>query len=97
MKIKMLKKFIGQYIVLGLFVFFLVFSIITGFIFQFQKIREYKTEVAQLNSQIKDTKEEISKLEKTNKDVDLEDVARDKLGMVKQGEIVYKDLSERDN
>ena len=42
MKIKMLKKFIGQYIIVGLFVFFLVFSIITGFIFQINKIIEYK-------------------------------------------------------
>ena len=41
MKIKMLKKFIGQYIIVCLFVFFLVFSIITGFIFQINKIIEY--------------------------------------------------------
>ena len=76
MKIKMLKRFIGQYIVIGLFVFFLVFSIITGFIFQIKKINEYKTQIAQINKQIEDTKEEISKLEKITKDDDLEDLAR---------------------
>ena len=78
MKIKMLKRFIGQYIVIGLFVFFLVFSIITGFIFQIKKINEYKIQIAQINKQIEDTKEEISKLEKITKDDDLEDLARDK-------------------
>ena len=62
MKIKMLKKFIGQYIIVGLFVFFLVFSIITGFIFQINKIIEYKNQIAQINNKIEDTKDEISKL-----------------------------------
>ncbi len=97
MKIKMLKRFIGQYIVIGLFVFFLVFSIITGFIFQIKKINEYKIQIAQINKQIEDTKEEISKLEKITKDDDLEDLARDKLGMIKSNEIIYLDSSERGN
>ena len=96
MKIKMLKRFIGQYIVIGLFVFFLVFSIITGFIFQIKKINEYKTQIAQINKQIEDTKEEISKLEKISEG-NLEEVAREQLGMVKQGEIIYVDSSKRDN
>ena len=91
MKIKMLKKFIGQYIIVGLFVFFLVFSIITGFIFQINKIIEYKNQIAQINNKIEDTKDEISK------DDDLEDVARDKLGMIKSNEIIYLDSSERGN
>ena len=97
MKIKMLKKFIGQYIIVGLFVFFLVFSIITGFIFQINKIIEYKNQIAQINNQIEDTKDEISKLKKISKDDDLEDVARDKLGMIKSNEIIYLDSSERGN
>ena len=97
MKIKMLKRFLGQYIVLGLFVFFLVFSIITGFVFQIKKINEYKTQIAQVTSQIKDTKEEISKLEKLIKDDNLEDTARDKLGMIKPNEIIYMEMGERDN
>ena len=97
MKIKMLKRFIGQYIVIGLFVFFLVFSIITGFIFQIKKINEYKIQIAQINKQIEDTKEEISKLEKITKDDDLEDLARDQLGMIKSNEIIYLDSSERGN
>ena len=97
MKIKMLKRFIGQYIVLGLFVSFLVFSIITGFIFQITKINEYKDQIAQISSQIKNTKDEIIKLEKLSRDNDLELVARNELGMIKSSEIIYVDLSERDN
>ncbi len=97
MKIKMLKRFLGQYIVLGLFVFFLVFSIVTSFIFQINKIIQYKGEIAQINNQIEDTKEEISKLEKLIKDDNLEDTARDKLGMIKPNEIIYMEMGERDN
>lgn len=97
MKIKMLKRFMGQYIILGLFVFFLVFSIITGFIFQIRKVNEYKSQIVQINNQIEDTKEEISKLEKVCNEDDLEFMAREQLGMVKSNEIIYVDSSERDN
>ena len=97
MKIKMLKRFMGQYMILCLFVFFLVFSIITGFIFQFRKIKEYKSEIAQINSQIESTKEEINKLKKNLADNDLESSARNQLGMIKSNEIIYVDYSERDN
>ncbi|HBI93393.1 MAG TPA: septation ring formation regulator EzrA [Terrisporobacter glycolicus] len=97
MKIKMLKRFMGQYMILSLFVFFLVFSIITGFIFQIRKINEYKGQIAQINNQIEDTKEEISKLEKICKSNDLESAAREQLGMIKSNEIIYVDSSERDN
>ena len=97
MKIKMLKRFMGQYMILGLFVFFLVFSIITGFIFQVRKINEYKSEIAQINSQIESTKEEINKLKKNVADNDLESSARNQLGMIKSNEIIYVDYSERDN
>ena len=97
MKIKMLKRFMGQYIILGLFVFFLVFSIITGFIFQIRKVNEYESQIAQINNQIEDTKEEISKLEKVCNEDDLEFMAREQLGMVKSNEIIYVDSSERDN
>lgn len=97
MKIKMLKRFIGQYVIVGLFVFFLVFSIITGFIFQIKKINEYKTQIAQVNNQIEDTKEEISRLKKSNENNDLESMARNQLGMVKQNEIIYIDSNERGN
>ena len=74
-----------------------MFSIISGFVFQIQKINEYKAQIAQINDQIEDTKEEISKLEKLKNDDDLEEMARDELGMVKSNEIIYVDSSERDN
>lgn len=94
---KILKRFLPQSIVVGLFVFFLVFSIITGFIFQIGKLRDYKAEITRINNQIEDTKEEISRLEKLCNKNDLEEVARDQLGMIKPNEIIYVDSSERDN
>lgn len=94
---KILKRFLPQSIVVGLFVFFLVFSIITGFIFQIGKLRDYKAEITQINNQIEDTKEEISRLEKLCNKNNLEEVARDQLGMIKPNEIIYVDSSERDN
>lgn len=97
MKIKMLKRFMGQYVILGSFIFFLVFSIITGFIFQIRKVNDYKSEIAQINSQIEDTKEEISELKKSITENDLELVARNKLGMIKSNEIIYVNYNERDN
>ncbi len=97
MKINMLKRFMGQYMIVGLFVVFLVFSIISGFVFQVRKISEYKEEIAEINKQIEDTKEEISKLEKLKSDNDLENIARNELGMVKSNEIIYVDYDERDN
>lgn len=97
MKIKMLKRFMGQYVIVGLFVFFLVFSIITGFIFQIRKVNEYKSQIAKLNNKIEDTKEEINKLEKVFNENDLETAARNQLGMIKSNEIIYVDSSERDN
>ncbi|MEG0180426.1 MAG: septum formation initiator family protein [Terrisporobacter sp.] len=93
---KMIKRFLGQYVIVGLFVFFLVFSIITGFIFQIQKVKEYKSQIVEITNQIKDTKEEISKIGKTS-DGDLENIAREELGMVKSNEIIYVNSSERDN
>ena len=74
-----------------------MFSIVTSFIFQINKIIQYKGEIAQINNQIEDTKEEISKLEKLIKDDNLEDTARDKLGMIKPNEIIYMEMGERDN
>lgn len=94
---KILKRFLPQSIVVGLFVFFLVFSIITGFIFQIGKLRDYKAEITQINNQIEDTKEEISRLEKLCNKNDLEEVARNQLGMIKPNEIIYVDSRERDN
>ena len=82
---------------MDLIILLLVFSIITGYVFQIKKINEYKTQIAQVTSQIKDTKEEISKLEKSSKNNDLESMARNQLGMIKQNEIIYLDSDERDN
>lgn len=97
MKIKMLKRFMGQYVIFGSFIFFLVFSIITGFIFQIRKVNDYKSEIAQINNQIEDTKEEISELKKSITENDLEFVARNRLGMIKSNEIIYLNYNERDN
>ncbi|MGL4913281.1 MAG: FtsB family cell division protein [Romboutsia sp.] len=93
---KIRKRFWGQSIMIGLFVSFLVFSIITSFVFQIRKAKEYRAEIIEINNQIKNTKEEISKLEKTSGD-NLEKLAREELGMIKQNEIIYMNSDERDN
>lgn len=93
---KIIKRFWGQSIIIGLFVSFLVFSIITSFVFQIRKVKEYKAEIIEINNQIKDTKEEISKLEKTSGD-NLEKLAREELGMIKENEIIYVNSDRRDN
>lgn len=93
---KIVKRFWGQSIIVGLFVSFLVFSIITSFVFQIRKAKEYRAEIIEINNQIKDTKEEISKLEKSSGD-NLEKLAREELGMVKQNEIIYVNSDRRDN
>lgn len=89
----LMKKFSGQYLVILMFSIFLSFSIITGFIFQYVKIREYKAEISTINDSIKKTKKEIETLKNTNtKSSSLEEIARQRLNMVKPEETVYIDI-----
>lgn len=89
------KKFSGQFAVMSVFVFCICVSLITGFIFQLTKLKEYKGEIASLNKQISETKEEIKNLKKVDKTQDLETVARERLNMVKPDETIYIDMGRR--
>ena len=91
------KKFSAQYIMISIFVCFICFSLITGFIFQFTKLKEYKSEIASINNQIDETRAEIKKLKEENGSKDLEDLARERLNMVKPNETVYIDIGRRGN
>lgn len=89
------KKFSGQFVVISVFLLFICVSLITGFLFQLTKLKQYKSEITSLNEQIKDTKEEIKNLKKAYKTQDLETIARERLNMVKQDETVYIDMGRR--
>lgn len=89
------KKFSSQATVLGMFLVFVVCSLATGVLFQVTKVKEYKKEIASINKQIEDTKVEIAKLEKEKISHDLETSARNRLNMVKPGEIIYVDIKRR--
>lgn len=86
------KKFAAQIVVLKMFLVVLVFGMVSGTVFQFTKIKEYKKEIASLNNQIEITNQKIETLKKVD-DVtnieSLEDIARTKLKMVKPNEIIY--------
>ncbi|MGL4913007.1 MAG: FtsB family cell division protein [Romboutsia sp.] len=89
------KKFSSQIILVSMFLVFMVFGLLTGVLFQVTKANQYKTEIANLNKEIEDTKLEIKKLEKLGSSKDLETSARNRLNMLKPGEIVYVDIKRR--
>lgn len=81
--------------VMSVFVLCICVGLITGFVFQITKLKEYKGEIASLNEQINSTKEEIKNLKKVDKTQDLETVARERLNMVKPDETIYIDMGRR--
>ena len=89
------KKFSGQIIVVSLFLGISIFSMMTGFVFEYTKAKEYKKEIASLNKQLKKTEIQINSLKKDEKSYegDLEDIARKRLNMVKPNETVYVDIN----
>lgn len=89
------KKFSGQIIVISLFLGISIFSMMTGFVFEYTKSKEYKKEIASLNRQLKKTEIQINALKKDEKSYegDLEDIARKRLNMVKPNETVYVDIN----
>ena len=89
------KKFSSQIMIVSMFLVFMVFGLVTGVLFQVTKVDQYETEIANLNKEIKDTKAEIKKLEKVGSSQDLETSARNRLNMLKPGEIVYVDIKRR--
>lgn len=94
------KKFWGQIVILRMFLVVLVFSVITGFVFQLVKNKQYNSEMVNLKQQVKDTDVEINKLKKIKaegKNDDLEYIARQRLNMVKSNETIYVDMGKGGN
>lgn len=86
------KKFSGQYMLICMFVFFIIFSLIIGVIVQLQNIRDYKEQITTLKYELDDTEKQLKSVKNSKaykNDAELEDLARNQLGMVKQNEIIY--------
>ena len=86
------KKFSGQYMLICMFAFFIIFSLIIGVIVQLQNIRDYKEQITTLKYELDDTEKQLKSVNNSKaykNDAELEDLARNQLGMVKQNEIIY--------
>lgn len=86
------KKFSGQYMFICMFAFFIIFSLIIGVIVQLQNIRDYKEQITTLKYELDDTEKQLKSVKNSKaykNDAELEDLARNQLGMVKQNEIIY--------
>lgn len=75
-----------------MFAAFIIFTLIVGIIVQLQNIRDYKEEIYTLKYELNSTKTDIKNLKNDdsyNNNEELENLARNKLGMIKQNEIIY--------
>ena len=75
-----------------MFAFFIIFSLIIGVIVQLQNIRDYKEQITTLKYELDDTEKQLKSVKNSKaykNDAELEDLARNQLGMVKQNEIIY--------
>ncbi|CEN87881.1 septum formation initiation protein [[Clostridium] sordellii] len=92
------KKFLGQYVVVSSFLLVLLLSLVGGFATQIAKTIQYNKEIAQLKSNIKNVNKEIKDLKKDKQRLDndkyIEDIARERLKMVKSNEIIYIDINK---
>ena len=94
------KKFSAQFMLVSLFILFIIYTLISGFIFQIKKFNEYKSEISLLNKEISATKKEIEMLNSIENGYtkeDLESIARNRLNMVKPDEIIYIDIGKEGN
>ncbi|MBC6004773.1 Septum formation initiator [uncultured Clostridium sp.] len=95
------KKFIGQYIVVGMFLCLVGISLIGGVATQIIKSAKYKNDIICLKNEIKNTEKEIKSLKEAKKKIDndkyIEEIARKKLKMVKPNEIIYLDINRGSN
>ena len=86
------KKFSGQYILICMFAFFIIFTLIVGVMVQLQNIRDYKEEITTLKYELDTTEKQLKNVKNSKaykNDAELEDLARNQLGMVKKNEIIY--------
>lgn len=91
-KMNLRKRFSGQYTLICMFAVFIIFTLIVGIIVQLQNIRDYKEEIYTLKYELNSTKTDIKNLKNDdsyNNNEELENLARNKLGMIKQNEIIY--------
>lgn len=91
-KMNLRKRFSGQYTLICMFAAFIIFTLIVGIIVQLQNIRDYKEEIYTLKYELNSTKTNIKNLKNDdsyNNNEELENLARNKLGMIKQNEIIY--------
>ncbi|EDQ95553.1 septum formation initiator [Intestinibacter bartlettii DSM 16795] len=91
-KMNLRKRFSGQYTLICMFAAFIIFTLIVGIIVQLQNIRDYKEEIDTLKYELNSTKTDIKNLKNDdsyNNNEELENLARNKLGMIKQNEIIY--------
>ena len=91
-KMNLRKRFSGQYTLICMFAAFIIFTLIVGIIVQLQNIRDYKEEIYTLKYELNSTKSDIKNLKNDdsyNNNEELENLARNKLGMIKQNEIIY--------
>ena len=86
------KRYSGQYTLICMFAAFIIFTLIVGIIVQLQNIMDYKEEIYTLKYELNSTKTDIKNLKNDdsyNNNEELENLARNKLGMIKQNEIIY--------
>lgn len=83
------KKFWGQYMIFCIFLFSIISVLIVGIFVQLNNIKNYREEISALEQEIKITQNKINKLIFFENEDDLENLARNKLGMVKDNEIIY--------
>ncbi|SHH51740.1 FtsB family cell division protein [Tepidibacter thalassicus] len=97
----MKKKRINVYgIVFFVFVLSILISGTYNFIHQGILIKEYKKEIVKLQDKIKKEDDEISKIKEDiknyKKDEYIEKIARERLKMVKPGELIYIDVNKKE-
>ena len=83
------KRFSGQYTLICMFAVFIIFTLIVGIIVQLQNIRDYKEEIYTLKYELNSTIKNLKNDDSYNNNEELENLARNKLGMIKQNEIIY--------
>ncbi len=92
------KQFAVQYIVIGTFLSFVCLSLVGGLVTQIIKSSKYSKEIVALKDEIKNTDKEIKELKEEKKKLDndkyIEDIARNRLKMVKPNEIIYIDINK---
>ncbi|MCX5774371.1 MAG: septum formation initiator family protein [Fusobacteria bacterium] len=84
------------WLVLIIVILKLLISIAFGLVEMYQLKKEFKTKNAHYQEFLKEQKSLTKKLNGLNKNINIEKVARDELNMKKNGEVIYKLVSDKD-